>query len=131
MLPCGASWKFGRKIALTCGASLEISSFFRSKPRSSRAEHPGNLQENRAHVLEHPQNFIALSFKTALTCGASLNLHRSFVQNHAPVRSVLKILMKIALPVWRSLKISSILRSKSRSPCGASSKFGRFFITYV
>ena len=38
--------------------------------------------------------------KIALPCGASSKFHGFFVQNRTSVRSILKILNRIALPSW-------------------------------
>ena len=71
------------KIAFLSGVSRLVSElsfvdYFIKKLRA-RAEHPGYLEENRAPVrsilkigslAEHPENFVDLSLKIALPCGA-------------------------------------------------------------
>ena len=95
-----------KKIAL----SAEHPENFLQKSRS-RAEHPENLHENRAPV----RSILKISLR--------------FVQNRAAVRSDLKILVKIALAEHPRNFIDSSF--KIALPCGASSKFGGFFIAYV
>ena len=94
-----------QKIALLRGASSKFCRKLRP-----RAEHPENLDENRAPV----RSILKILKKIALLRGASSKFRRSFVQNRAPAQSILKILKKIALPRGASLKMSSTFHPNLR-----------------